>query len=78
MLQVKVGQTHSCCQTAQTPARARGYTALCQPAPTLKDVFTCKETLKTCLDAFLRDLHQITVLLWQRSWTQPLEILSNP
>lgn len=43
MVQEKVGHTHSCCQVAQIPARGRGYTALGQPAPILKDVFTWKE-----------------------------------
>ena len=43
MVQEKVGQMHSCCQVAQIPARGRGYAALCQSAPILKDVFTWKE-----------------------------------
>lgn len=43
MVQEKVGQTQSCCQVAQIPARGRGCTALCQSAPILKDVFTRKE-----------------------------------
>lgn len=42
MVQEKVGQTQSYCQAAQTPAKGRGYTALCQSAPILKDVFTWK------------------------------------